>query len=271
MFFYNCGANFVAKRECCMAQSEEKDCTGSADIFSRTEMLLGSRAMARLAHCRVALFGVGGVGSWCAEALVRSGVSRLTVVDADRVAISNCNRQLVASSSTLGLRKVDVMRHRLLDINPKADITALAYRYTAETADSFHLQDYDFVVDAIDSLADKLHLILYVTRLANEAGSPRLVSSMGAARRLDPTQVRVADFWQVKGDPLAHALRRRMRHDNTLPACEFRCVYSTEPPISPACDAVALCGVTHVNASCCPVTATFGMTLAAELLHAYMH
>ncbi len=213
-----------------------------------------------MGECRVVLFGVGGVGSWCAEALVRSGVGRLTLVDSDRVEPTNCNRQLHATSSTLGRAKVNVMRERLLDINPRAEVKALPLRYTAETADTFSLGDYDFVVDAIDSLADKLHLILYATRLTSLQGSPRLLSSMGAARRTDPTQVRVAEFWQVKGDPLASSLRKQMRRNGTLPHCPFLCVHSTEPPLPVAGQSP--------SGSLCQVTATFGMTLAAQVISA---
>ncbi len=225
------------------------------------EGLLGTEAMELIAGTRVLIIGVGGVGSWCAEALIRTGVLNLTMADPDRIVPSNCNRQLHATSSTIGLLKVDVMKERLLTINPQANISALPLRYTEQTAESFHLADYDIVVDAIDSLADKEHLILYVTQLTSEKTKPVLISSMGAARHLDPTQVRVAEFWQIKGDPLAALLRKHFRHNQTLPHCNFNCVFSLE---SPQAAKVHEDGI--INTSLCHVTATFGMTLAAEVL-----
>ncbi len=183
------------------------------------------------------------------------------MADPDKIVPSNCNRQLHTTSSTIGRLKVDVMKERLLDINPQANIATLPLRYTETTAESFHLDDYDVVVDAIDSVADKGHLILYVTNLTRSKSRPILVCSMGAARRIDPTQVRVAEFWQVKGDPLAALLRKRFRRMQTLPHCKFNCVFSLETPhVAETLEDGA------VNASLCHVTATFGMALAAEVL-----
>ncbi len=231
------------------------------DIFQRVGGLLGTDAVKRLAGTRVLLIGVGGVGSWCAEALVRTGLTHLTMADPDRIVPSNCNRQLHATSSSLGRLKVDVMKERLLDINPQADIATLPLRFTETAAECFRLADYDIVVDAIDSLTDKGHLILSVTRLTSLVGRPVLISSMGAARRVDPTQVRVAEFWQVKGDPLAALLRKRFRRMQTLPSSKFNCVFSLETP-----QAAEAHKDGSVNSSLCHVTATFGMALAAEVL-----
>lgn len=193
----------------------------------RTELLLGSAAMDRIARTRVILFGVGGVGSWCAESLVRSGIRHLTLVDSDCVAASNCNRQLMATPRTVGQVKVEAMRERLLEINPEAEIKALQMTYCEETAAQFELETYDYVIDAIDSLADKAHLILQATSL-----SPRvtLISSMGAALRFDPTKVRCAEFWKVQGDALARALRNRFKKQKDFPKSKFVCVYSEEAP-----------------------------------------
>ena len=132
--------------------------------FSRTALLMGDQAMQRLAAARVLLFGTGGVGSWCAEALIRSGVGHLTMVDPDEVDVSNINRQLPATAATVGRPKVEVLRERLLSINPAADITARQERFTAESAASFHLEAFDYVIDAIDSMADKMELILLCTQ-----------------------------------------------------------------------------------------------------------
>ena len=192
-------------------------------IFRRTELLLGEVAMERLAEKRVIIFGVGGVGSWCAESLVRSGVRRLTIVDSDRVCITNVNRQLMATMKTVGMVKVDALRERLLSINPRANVTALQQIFTEETAATFHLDDYDYIIDAIDSLRDKALLILMACRT-----QARLFSSMGAALKLDPTRIRVAEFWKVTGDPLARALRNRFKRDKEFPRRKFLCVYSDE-------------------------------------------
>ncbi len=230
------------------------------DFLQRIRPLLGEHGVERLRRLRVIVFGVGGVGSWCAEALVRSGVGSLTLVDPDCVSPSNINRQLPALASTLGRLKVEVMRERLLDINPQASVLALPLRYTSDTASQFSLETYDYVVDAIDTLSDKAALILHATSLTASKGSPLLVSSMGAGRRTDPTQVRVADFWKVQGDPLAALLRKRFRHNATLPQSPFQCVYSQELPKEATPERHPL------NASLCPVTATFGMALASLII-----
>lgn len=218
-------------------------------LFARTELLLGPEALRRLAAARVVLFGVGGVGSWCAEALIRSGVGHLTLVDSDCVDPTNINRQAPALATTVGQPKVAVMRDRLLAINPAADIVARQERYTPESADSFALQEYDYVIDAIDSLKDKLDLIL---RCTTRSPLPTLLSSMGAARKLDPLQVRVSEFWKVDGCPLAATLRKRMRKERRFPERKFLCVWSPER-----------CEQSQPKGSLMPVTATFGLTLAS--------
>ena len=193
------------------------------DIFQRSELLLGSEAMKRIAEKRVIVFGVGGVGSWCAESLVRSGIKHLTIVDSDSVCASNINRQLMATTQTIGQVKVDVLRERLLSINPAAEITALHQFFTAETADSFNLESYDYIIDAIDTLKDKTLLILMACN--TEA---KFFSSMGAALKLDPTRIKIAEFWKVQGDPLARVIRKRFKREGQYPARKFQCVYSDE-------------------------------------------
>ena len=192
-------------------------------IFRRAELLLGDEAMNSIGEKRVIIFGVGGVGSWCAESLVRSGIRYLTIVDSDRVCITNVNRQLMATSMTVGQVKVEALKERLLSINPQAEITALQQIFTAETADSFNISTYDYIIDAIDSLQDKALLILMATQTR-----AKFFSSMGAALKLDPTRVKTAEFWKVQGDPLARALRRRFRRDGQYPKRKFQCVYSDE-------------------------------------------
>ena len=194
------------------------------ESFNRTEMLLGADAMSRLERARVLLFGVGGVGSWCAEALVRSGVGHLTMVDPDCVDATNINRQLPATSLTVGRPKVEVLRERMLEINPDADIVARCEKFSADTAELFNINEYDYVIDAIDNLADKMELIL----LSTHKDGPVFFSSMGAACKIDPTQVRVSEFWQIDGCPLAANLRKRMRRVKRFPERKFKCVWSPE-------------------------------------------
>jgi tRNA A37 threonylcarbamoyladenosine dehydratase len=191
-------------------------------IFKRAELLLGDELMNRISSARIILFGVGGVGSWCAESLIRTGVKYLTIVDSDKVCETNINRQLMATTKTVGQRKVDALKSRLLEINPEAQITTIAEVYSEETSASFLLDTYDYIVDAIDSLKHKIHLILTATRT-----KAKLYSSMGAALKMDPTRIKVAEFWSVKGCPLAAALRRKMKQGEK-PAKKFKCVYSDE-------------------------------------------
>ena len=231
-------------------------------IFRRAELLLGTEAMERMAWKRVIIFGVGGVGSWCAESLVRSGIRRLTIVDSDRVCITNVNRQLMATTETVGRVKVDVLKERLISINPSAEITALQQVFTAETADDFHLDSYDYIIDAIDSLKDKALLILMACQT-----KAKFFSSMGAALKLDPTRIRTAEFWKVQGDPLARALRNRFKRDKQFPGRKFLCVYSDEllenkgnPPSGGEVPSVF--NKPQTNGSLVHITAIFGFMLA---------
>ena len=193
-------------------------------IFRRSELLLGEEAMEQIAQKRVIIFGVGGVGSWCAESLVRSGIRQLTIVDSDRVCITNINRQLMATTMTVGQVKVDALKERLLAINPSAEIIALQQIFNEDTAESFSLDTYDYIIDAIDSLKDKALLILMATQLSTS----KLFSSMGAALKLDPTRINVTEFWKVQGDPLARALRKKFKSRGEFPKRKFQCVYSDE-------------------------------------------
>ena len=192
-------------------------------IFHRSRLLMGDAPLQRLHDIRVILFGVGGVGSWCAESLVRSGVKHLTIVDSDRVNISNVNRQLMATTQTVRQVKVEVLKERLLSINPEAEITAIQDIYNAENSESFRLNEYDVIIDAIDSLAEKVHLLLTASRT-----DALLYSSMGAALKMDPTRIQVAEFMKVRGCPLGRALRKKMKHQKVRPAKKFLCVYSDE-------------------------------------------
>lgn len=192
-------------------------------FFNRTRLLLGDEILEHLDETKVIIFGVGGVGSWCAEGLVRSGIGHLTIVDSDRVCITNVNRQMMATSKTIGMVKVEALKERLLEINPDVDIKAIQAIYSEETADQFDLDSYDYIVDAIDSLKDKASLILNATR-----SRAKFFSSMGAALKMDPTKIKVAEFWKVEGCPLARALRQRFKKKKEYPKKKFLCVYSDE-------------------------------------------
>ena len=254
-------------------------------IFKRTELLLGDQVMQAIQQKRVIIFGVGGVGSWCAESLIRSGIRNMTLVDSDRVCITNVNRQLLATMQTVGKVKVEALKERLLQINPKAEITALQQIYSAETAESFHIESYDYIVDAIDSLDNKALLI----RKAWETDAV-FISSMGAALKMDPTKIAVSEFWKVKGCPLAAALRRKFKRSKLFPQKKFKCVYSEEllknQGVNSSCGTSAcLCPkakegpgdpnlVNHewcsskaqINGTVAHITAIFGFTIAGLIL-----
>lgn len=247
-----------------------------SQIFDRTARLLGNDGLECLDRIKVIIFGVGGVGSWAAETLVRTGVTHVTIVDADKVAASNVNRQLPALVSTVGQVKVDVLSRHLLDINPEASVTALHTLYNASTASSFCLEDYDYVIDAIDSLSDKALLILNATEAMSLHKGMKLFSSMGAALKLDPSRIAVDEFWKVKGCPLAAALRRKFKKSGRFPARKFKCVYSDElVPNSPAYEPAATedggmapmsFNKAVTNGSLMHITSIFGITLASLVI-----
>lgn len=224
--------------------------------LSRSRMLLGDSGMNRLATINVIVFGCGGVGSWCIESLVRTGVKHITIVDMDTVAESNVNRQLMATAMTVGQPKVAAMRSHLLEIAPDADITAIQKMYCEETAHEFQLDDYDYVVDAIDSVRCKMLLIRNAT-----ASKAQLFSSMGAALKMDPTRVAVAEFWKVKGCKLALALRNGFKREGRFPARKFKCVYSEE-----RLENKAVSDTEKANGSLVHITGIFGFTLAGLII-----
>ena len=191
--------------------------------FARTERLLGREGVRRLQKARVAVFGVGGVGGYAAEALARSGVGALDLFDCDRVAPSNLNRQIIALHSTLGREKVDVMADRVRDINPACRVAAHSLFYMPERADEVDFASFQYIVDCIDTVTAKLDLIVQ----AHRRGIP-IISAMGAGNRLDPTQLRAGDIYETQSCPLARVMRRELRKRG-IPA--LRVVYSTEPAI----------------------------------------
>lgn len=221
--------------------------------------MLGEEAIKVIRSKRVIIFGIGGVGSWCAESLVRNGFTQLTLVDNDDISVTNCNRQLMATTKTIGQMKVKALRERLLEINPEAEITPIKKTYSKETAEEFCIGEYDYVIDAIDSLKDKMHLIMYTTMQER----PKLFSSMGAALRIDPTKVKVTEFWKVRNDTLGAVLRKRMRQKKMLPQKKFLCVYSEELPMENHGVSDETCSYkAQINGSLSHITGIFGMTLA---------
>ena len=222
-----------------------------SEYFTRSEVLLGLSSMESLRTKRVIIFGVGGVGSWAAECLIRTGLTHLTLVDGDTVQPSNVNRQLPATRETLGMPKVEALKARLLTINPEAEIEALPVMVNGEWLTANGLANYDYVIDAIDSVNDKADLIIYATRVRGL----KIFSSMGAALRYDPTQVTTAELMAIKGDALAKAVRARMKKLQLKPYKKVRCVYSTEQ--AQRCEA---------RGSLMQVTAVFGCTLASLVI-----
>ena len=220
--------------------------------------MLGTAALEALARTKVAVFGLGGVGSWCAESLVRSGIGKLLLVDSDKVAESNVNRQLMATTATVGEIKVEVLAKRLKEINPNVELDVRAERYTEGTAGDFALDDYDYVVDAIDSLDCKAALI----RHALSIPTATLFASMGAALKMDPFQIRATEFRKVEGDGLARALRTKFKKTGGMPTRKFKCVWSPErrENLGPADNDGE--SKKRVNGTVAHTTAIFGFALA---------
>lgn len=196
--------------------------------FSRTGLLIGNEGVEKLQRARVAVFGVGGVGGYVVEALVRSGVGSLDIIDADKVCLSNLNRQIIATHKTIGEYKVDAVRERILDINPDAVVHAHRCFYLPQTADQFDFTQYDYVVDAIDTVTGKLELVMQ----ADRADTP-IISSMGAGNKLDPSAFRVADIYQTNVCPLAKVMRRELKKRGIK---KLKVVYSEEKPLTPLTD-----------------------------------
>jgi tRNA A37 threonylcarbamoyladenosine dehydratase len=236
------------------------------ELFARTELLIGSDAMQQIIAKKVILFGVGGVGSWCAEALIRSGIMNLTIVDSDRVAAANINRQLPATTNTVGELKVEVLQKRLQEINPSAVIKSIPEIYDPESSASFHLEDYDYIIDAIDSLSNKAHLLVAASKT-----DAVTFSSMGAALKLDPQKIRVAEFWKVRGCKLGAALREKIRKGERTEK-PILCVYSEEIQRNRGENALANANENgsfrkaQTNGTMVQVTAVFGFMLSSLVI-----
>ena len=196
-----------------------------SDIFSRTQLIFGEEAMDILANSRVAVFGVGGVGGYTVEALARSGVGAIDLIDDDKVCVTNINRQIIALGSTVGMYKVDAAEKRIHDINPECTVTCHKMFYMPETADKLDFSQYDYVVDAIDTVTGKIEIIMQ----AKAAGVP-VISSMGAGNKVDPTAFEVADIYKTSVCPLARVMRYQLKRRGVK---KLKVVYSKEQPIAP--------------------------------------
>lgn len=201
--------------------------------FSRSQLVFGADNMEQLKNARVAVFGVGGVGGYTVEALARSGVGTLDLIDDDKVCLTNINRQILATRKTVGKYKVDVAEERIHEINPDAVVNTYKMFYLPETKDRFHFEDYDYVVDAIDTVTGKIQLVLQ----AQEAGTP-IISSMGAGNKINPAQFEIADIYKTSVCPLAKVMRRELKRRGVK---KLKVVYSKEKPIKPVEDMSISC------------------------------
>ena len=212
--------------------------------FSRTQLLLGQEGMEKLFQARVAVFGIGGVGGYTVEALARSGVGTLDLIDDDRICLTNLNRQIFATHKTVGQYKVDIAQQRILEINPKAVVHTYKTFYAPQTAELFDFSQYDYVVDAIDTVTGKLELV----EQAEKAGVP-IISSMGAGNKMDPTAFEVADIYETSVCPLARVMRKELKKRGIK---KLKVVYSKESPMTPIDDMAISC---RTNCICPPGTA----------------
>lgn len=209
--------------------------------FSRTQLLLGGEAMKKLSESRVAVFGVGGVGGYACEALVRSGVGHFDLIDDDKVCLTNLNRQIIATRRTVGKYKTDVMKERMLEINPDVDVTIHKCFFLPENADEFPFSEYDYVIDAVDTVTAKLELVMKCSEL-----NVPIISSMGAGNKLDASAFRVADIYKTKMCPLAKVMRRELKKRGVK---KLKVVYSEEKPTRPIEDMSVSC---RTNCICPP-------------------
>ena len=223
--------------------------------FARMELLLGREALDRLSGARVAVFGIGGVGGYVCEALARSGVGKFDLVDSDRVSITNLNRQIIATWKTIGQYKTDAMRERILEINPGADIRLHRCFFLPENAGEFSFEDYDYIVDAVDTVTAKIGLVMK----ARESGVP-VISSMGAGNKLDGSRFRVADLYETKVCPLAKVMRRELRKRGVD---SLKVVYSEEEPVQPRGETEA---ELRIPGSVAFVPSAAGLLIAGEVV-----
>lgn len=226
--------------------------------FSRTELLLGKEAIETLKNARVAVFGVGGVGGYVVEALARSGVGHLDLIDKDSVSLTNINRQIIATQSSIGKDKVDVMKERVMDINPNADVKTYKCFFLPENADTFPFSEYDYVVDAVDTVTAKIALV----EKCNEYNVP-IMASMGAGNKLDPTAFEVADIYKTSVCPLAKVMRRELKKRRIK---HLKVVYSKELPITPMPSEEQVKNGKVIPGSIAFVPSVAGLIIAGEVI-----
>lgn len=246
--------------------------------FSRTQLLLGESAMQELANKRVAVFGIGGVGGYACEALVRSGIGAFDLIDDDKVCLTNLNRQIIATRKTVGKYKTEVMKERMLEINPNVDVRIHNCFFLPENADEFPFDEYDYIIDAVDTVTAKISIIMK----ANELGIS-VISSMGAGNKLDPTAFRVADIYKTRVCPLAKVMRRELKKRGIK---KLKVVYSQEKPIRPiedmsiSCRSHCICppGAAHkcterrdIPGSTAFVPSVVGLIIAGEVIKDLAH
>ncbi|MGE5328633.1 MAG: ThiF family adenylyltransferase [Deltaproteobacteria bacterium] len=224
--------------------------------FSRTELLIGRQALKKLGSSKIAVFGIGGVGSYVVEGLARAGIGKIVIIDKDNVDITNINRQLPATSKTIGRPKVEVMKERILEINPKAEVTAFQQFYLPETSVELINKDYDYIVDAVDTVTAKIDLVVK----AKQNGIP-VISCMGAGNKLDPTKFEVADIYKTSVCPLAKVMRQELRKRGID---SLKVVYSKESPIKPFEDESSSRRQTPGSISFVPSVA--GLIIAGEVI-----
>ncbi len=241
-------------------QDYKKGVAKMSENFTRTEMLLGAAAMEKLKNSRVAVFGVGGVGGYTVEALARSGVGTIDVIDNDEVALSNINRQIIATVNTVGMSKVEVAKQRILSINPDAKVNAHNTFYLPESSDEFDFSAYDYVVDAIDTVTAKISLVMK----CNEAGTP-IISSMGTGNKLNPCELEVTDIYKTSVCPLARVMRKELKDRGIK---KLKVVYSKEEPIKPKLPEVeeAASGRRAIPGSTAFVPSVAGLIIASEVI-----
>lgn len=232
-----------------------------SEQFSRTELLLGKNAMEALSNSRVAVFGVGGVGGYVAEALARSGVGAIDLIDSDTVCLSNINRQIIATTKTVGEYKVDVMKDRILDINPNAVVNTHKCFFLPETKDEFDFTQYSYVVDAVDTVSAKIELVM-----SSQNANVPIICSMGAGNKLDPTLFEVADIYQTSVCPLARVMRTELRKRGVR---SLKVVYSKEMPVKRKTDSTQNSEQSHrksIPASIAFVPSVAGLIIAGEVI-----
>lgn len=234
------------------------------NFFHRAELMLGQETIERFSRLKVIIFGLGGVGSWCIESLVRSGFKYITLVDYDTISETNINRQLPATSKTVGKLKTDVLKERFEEINPDVQIQIRSEAYSPDNSESFHLSDYDVIIDCIDSMQCKMDLIRKATKT-----DAFFISSMGAALKVDPLQIRVSEFWEVQYDLFARRIRKNIRKGE-LPSKPFPCVYSLEQTLEGSEVQEVNGERKRINGSTAHVTAIFGFTIAGEIIKHFM-